>query len=160
MSRGHARENLINRIRAIIERNKWLFPFDETNVLRAIEVRSQYSPEANTGLSNAPEITVKLLADKEEDFADNSVCKVLLTATLYAPDSEQGFRDGENILEAIKIDLKSSPFLNDGYKMIGPWVLSPDEVYTRPTCRTFLAFDLHMPAIQFVTGPDGQPLEA
>lgn len=156
MSRGCVRTALKNRLQEVAE--SWQLPYKESvdNALKKPEVYEQFAPVNDDELSIAPCIFASVGKVTQKDGERTGI--VTIGALIYAADSEQGYRDSENLVEDIETQLISNPWLGNGGKLTGPWVTDLSES-AFPVFQAILTCSVQMPAVECLIGPDGQPLE-
>lgn len=164
MSRGHARQALAIRVRTVLE--PWKLPYKgHADELRTVAVFEQWAPVDNDNDPDAPCVMVRI--GKVTQTGDTRSGVVTLVAWTYAADaedgtatsSEQGYRDAENLIEAIETDLISNPWLDGGrYKLTGPWE-SDIAADGYPTFASTLTCVVEMPSVECVVRPDGGTLD-
>jgi hypothetical protein len=152
MSRGCARSALKRRLEGIVE--PWKLPFKDGNgALKTPAVYEQYVPVDNDDdTPDAPSVTVTV--GKVTQTGDARTGAVGIHALVYAEDSEQGYRDAENLVEAIETAFISDPWLDGGkYKLIGPWE-TDITAKAFPTHAASLTCSVELPSVTMVKGPD------
>jgi hypothetical protein len=124
--------------------------------LRTIAVYEEFVTVENDEEPDAPCVIAHVGEVTQTD--DQRTGLLTLIALVYAEDSEQGVRDAENLIEAIETDLIANPWLDERYKLIGPWKTNISG-NTFPIFSSTLTCSIEMPAVRCVLGPDGTPLE-
>lgn len=150
MSRGLVRQLLRQRIEAFAGSHK--LPYKGGNgELKTPAVYEQFVPVDNDHEPDAPSITVKVDTVTQSD--DGRLAKVTLIALVYADDSEQGYRDAENLIEALEVELIANPWLDEGsFKLVGAWETDISDNHM-PTFWAVLRCNAEMPALDMVVGP-------
>lgn len=142
--------------------------------LRVPKVFPQLPPAENDDESDVPCFVVRIGDDTEAESPDGDVSVVTADVTIeaftFCKDSEQGYRDAENLIEALKIDLRQSPWVDirtedlglrtesgARYRLFGPWKISVAD--TIPTIfKASLACSIEGPGLVIVSGPGGESI--
>lgn len=159
MSRGDVRHLIKRRIEVFVgedgnESIKLPYKGGGTE-LRAPAVHEESVSLDNDQEPDAPCFVVKLGPAVQEK--DSKTVQVTVDAMVYAADSEQGYRDAENVVEALETYLIADPWLDGRYKLVEPWRTE----LMGSTATVFgasLSFNVEMPSATAVVGPDGTDL--
>ncbi|MCE5315166.1 MAG: hypothetical protein ABFD49_11170 [Armatimonadota bacterium] len=155
MSRGCARTALKHRLQTIVESRQLPYKGSKGD-LKTPTVCEQRSSVNNDGLPDAPSVTVKI--SKVKQTGDDRLGAVTIITKTYSEDSEQGYRDAENLIEAIEIDLISNPWLDSRYPLVGSWETDiVDDNF--PVFFAALTCSVELPSIKCRVGPDGKNIE-
>lgn len=152
MSRGLVRTSIAKRIRTITACKT--LP-DKRGNTAAIPVYEQFLPVSNDDQIHAPAIVARL--ERVSQAADGTRTGAVIIAVLaYATDSEQGYRDAENLIEEIQTELITDPWLDGGSaNLTAPWETNIPQEQTFPVFQATLSCGVLMPAIQTLVAPDG-----
>lgn len=162
MSRGHARTSLKSHVVGLVANWKLPYKGGRDGHLKAPEVYEQRPPEANDDVPDVPCIVVHLGSVRQAQSKEGEperVGAVTIVVLTYAEDSEQGYRDAENLVESLELDLITSPWLDGGrYKLEGPW---ETDVANSSRCvfEASLTCSLVFEPIRTLEGPDRRALE-
>ena len=162
MSRGSARTALKKRVEELTANWKLTFKGARVGEFRAPEVYEQKPPEANDDRPNVPCILVHLgqvKQDRLDSGLETRYGDINIVALTWAEDSEQGYRDAENLIEALELDLIAAPWIDHGrYLLIGPWTT---DVANAERCvfEASLACQVAFTPVKMLIGPDGSNLE-
>lgn len=160
MSRGLVRQLLARRLLVFAESHKLPYKGGD-GLLRTPNVFEQFVSSENKSdeellSQDVPYITVTL--GKVTQTAEGRLGEIGIYAMIYAPDSEQGYRDAENFIEAVEIDLIEDPWLDDGtYQLTGPWETNISGNHL-PTFYATLKCNVEMPALDMIVGPDDEAI--
>lgn len=147
---------LRRRLDLIVE--PWKLPFKGgEGDIRTPAVFEQYAPVENDDQPDAPAVIARIGKVKQADDVRSGVVTVI--ALVYSEDSEQGYRDAENLIEAIETDLITAPWLDEGaYKLVGPWETDiSDNKF--PVFFATLTCSAELPSVECRVGPDGNNIE-
>ncbi|MCE5199901.1 MAG: hypothetical protein ABFD54_15040 [Armatimonadota bacterium] len=158
MSRGSARSAIRRRIETIVAGHK-MPSRDSVSAtdVKDIRVFEQFPSLANDGTPRIPGAIVALHDDSEDDDVETYLVPVTVAIATYAIDTESGFADPENLVEAIKIDLKSKPYC-ESFKLKGPWQIGVMRDAKGVVFQSTLSFNVELLATQATTGPNGETM--
>lgn len=156
MSRGDVRHLIKRRIEEFIGEDVKLPYRDGGDELRVPAVCEESVSLDNDQEPDAPCFVVKLGPAVQEN--GTKTIQAIVDAMVYAKDSEQGYRDAENVIEALETYFIADPWLDRGrYKMVEPW--RTELMGRTPTVfGSSLSFNVEMPSAAAVVGPDGTDL--
>lgn len=155
MSRGLVRQLLKARIQVFAGDHKLSYK-GGGDQLKVPAVYQQFVSVENDEEPDAPSFTVRLNTVRSDDNA--RLGQVQIIGLVYAEDSEQGYRDAENVIEALELYLRADPWLDKGaYKLTGPWESTISDNYM-PTFHATLTCNVEMPEPETVLGPGGDSI--
>jgi hypothetical protein len=169
MSRGDARTALKARIVVIVSEHDLPYraghapdPGEPPMVDPGIVVE-QFAPVENDGKAGAPRVFVRVGQSVQKYDAtlgrETKQADVEILVLTDVGDNEQGYRDAENLIEAVEIDLIANPYIGDGaYQLVGPWTTNVGQ-WTFPLAYANLTCSVRMTAVQMILGPDGRAME-
>lgn len=160
MTRSEARKAIAEKV-AVHLASKMLPNRD--NTLVEIPVMEQYAPVDLDAIEVVPGALVMLGDSVQTTGAQGQVrtAPFSILFVTYAEDSEQGFRDAENLMEQVRLDFVAEPWakqVDDGsiFKLLGPWT---DRLVGKgPTFGAQFEGVVEIPAAEAIVGPGGEAI--